>query len=311
MHGVTTPGLRRIRRKRAGCGQSAEGGAAPAAAAWRRRAGGRPTRSWLVESARSFGKPYGCLGRRCELTAPGLSGRAGIGLQPTLLYFAGMGESPPARGEIWPRSIRRRIPHRTLPPTMRASKLATMPEIANRHECCYGGRSRRSIEHTLPTRRSLRRGQGCRRRTLPAQRSASRDLPACGDVSEPLRRRLSCRGRRLHQVSTAASCGITRRDSCRQPCCARARLPEWSVPSIMDFGARPIRSRPPRNLEVLTESEVSRSWSKLFKSGEFTETTFDRAEALLEELRGTSPLRHRLQSELEELRELHAPKVEA
>ncbi|HYO25389.1 MAG TPA: hypothetical protein VEQ85_10620 [Lacipirellulaceae bacterium] len=62
---------------------------------------------------------------------------------------------------------------------------------------------------------------------------------------------------------------------------------------------------------MLTESEVSRSWSKLFKSGPFTETMFERAEALLDELRGTSPLRHRLQSELEELRELHAAKVEA
>ncbi len=62
---------------------------------------------------------------------------------------------------------------------------------------------------------------------------------------------------------------------------------------------------------MLTESEVSRSWSKLFKTGEFTEATFERAEALLDELRGTSPLRHRLQSELEELRELHGSKVEA
>jgi hypothetical protein len=62
---------------------------------------------------------------------------------------------------------------------------------------------------------------------------------------------------------------------------------------------------------VLTESEVSRSWQKLFKSGAFTEATFERAEALLEELRGTSPLRHRLQSELEELRQLHGEHVQA
>lgn len=62
---------------------------------------------------------------------------------------------------------------------------------------------------------------------------------------------------------------------------------------------------------MLTESEVSRSWQKLFKSGAFTEATFERAEALLEELRGTSPLRHRLQSELEELRQLHGEHVQA
>lgn len=68
---------------------------------------------------------------------------------------------------------------------------------------------------------------------------------------------------------------------------------------------------PIRNVVVLTESEVSRSWTKLFKSAAFTDVTFERAEALLDELRGTSPLRHRLQAELEELRELHAAQVEA
>jgi hypothetical protein len=62
---------------------------------------------------------------------------------------------------------------------------------------------------------------------------------------------------------------------------------------------------------LLTESEVSRSWNKLFKPGSFTEATFERAEALLEELRSTSPLRHRLLSELDELRQLHGQHVEA
>jgi hypothetical protein len=66
-----------------------------------------------------------------------------------------------------------------------------------------------------------------------------------------------------------------------------------------------------RSPALLTESEVSRSWSKLFKAGDFTEACFERAEALLEELRPTSPLRHRLMSELEELRELHPERVEA
>lgn len=62
---------------------------------------------------------------------------------------------------------------------------------------------------------------------------------------------------------------------------------------------------------MLTESEVSRSWNKLFKTGIFTEVNFEKAETLLDELRPTSPLRHRLMSELEELRQLHAEKVEA
>lgn len=62
---------------------------------------------------------------------------------------------------------------------------------------------------------------------------------------------------------------------------------------------------------MLTESEVSRSWTKLFKSGVFTEVSFEKAESLLEELRPTSPLRHRLMSELEELRQLHGERVEA
>lgn len=62
---------------------------------------------------------------------------------------------------------------------------------------------------------------------------------------------------------------------------------------------------------MLTESEVSRSWNKLFKTGTFSEVNFEKAETLLDELRPTSPLRHRLMSELEELRQLHAEKVEA
>jgi len=54
---------------------------------------------------------------------------------------------------------------------------------------------------------------------------------------------------------------------------------------------------------VLTEQEVSRSWARLFK-GEKNNETFAKAEVLLDELRAESPLRHRLSSELEELREL-------
>jgi hypothetical protein len=55
---------------------------------------------------------------------------------------------------------------------------------------------------------------------------------------------------------------------------------------------------------VLTEREVSRSWQALFKAGAYNEETFTKAEELLDELRGESPLRHRLQTELDELRKL-------
>jgi hypothetical protein len=56
---------------------------------------------------------------------------------------------------------------------------------------------------------------------------------------------------------------------------------------------------------VLTEQEVTRSWGKLVK-GELNGDTLAKAEALLDELRPESPLRHRLGSELDELRELSA-----
>lgn len=54
---------------------------------------------------------------------------------------------------------------------------------------------------------------------------------------------------------------------------------------------------------MLTEREVSKSWGLLFK-GEVTNDTFAKAEALLDELRPESPLRHRLSQELDELREM-------
>jgi hypothetical protein len=55
---------------------------------------------------------------------------------------------------------------------------------------------------------------------------------------------------------------------------------------------------------MLTESEVAKSWQKLFKGGEVNEAVLTKAEALLEELRPESPLRHRLSRELDELRRL-------
>jgi hypothetical protein len=58
-----------------------------------------------------------------------------------------------------------------------------------------------------------------------------------------------------------------------------------------------------RETKLLTEQEVSRSWRKLFTRPELSEDSFAKAEALIDELRPESPLRHRLATELEELRQ--------
>jgi len=54
---------------------------------------------------------------------------------------------------------------------------------------------------------------------------------------------------------------------------------------------------------LLTEQQIVRSWRKLFHQGELDDETFDQAEALLVELRPENPLRHRLGTELAELRQ--------
>ena len=54
---------------------------------------------------------------------------------------------------------------------------------------------------------------------------------------------------------------------------------------------------------MLTEKEVTRSWRQLFKTPDVTFEAVEKAEALLDELRPESPLRHRLQVELSELRQ--------
>lgn len=57
---------------------------------------------------------------------------------------------------------------------------------------------------------------------------------------------------------------------------------------------------------LLTEAEVQRSFRKLFgKDRKVEPDAFDKAVALLDELRPESPLRVRLERELEELREIH------
>ena len=61
-------------------------------------------------------------------------------------------------------------------------------------------------------------------------------------------------------------------------------------------------------ISLLTESEVQRSFRNLFKTKEFGEDTFEKAEALLEELRAESPLRHRLWMELQDIRKLQTAK---
>ena len=60
---------------------------------------------------------------------------------------------------------------------------------------------------------------------------------------------------------------------------------------------------------MLTEQEISRSWRKLFAAKKFDEEVFEKAEALLDELRPESPLRHRLGVELEELRKLKSSRA--
>ena len=63
---------------------------------------------------------------------------------------------------------------------------------------------------------------------------------------------------------------------------------------------------PPHREEVtlLTESEVQRSFNLLFARTDLGDDAFERAEALLDELRPESPLRHRLSVELDEIRKL-------
>lgn len=57
---------------------------------------------------------------------------------------------------------------------------------------------------------------------------------------------------------------------------------------------------------MLTEKEVSRTFHKMFRDGDYGPDTLEKADELLEELRPESPLRHRLGMELDELRALVA-----
>jgi hypothetical protein len=52
---------------------------------------------------------------------------------------------------------------------------------------------------------------------------------------------------------------------------------------------------------LLTEKEVSASWRKLFAMREMNDEIVGKAQALIDNLRPESPLRHRLDTELAEL----------
>ena len=60
---------------------------------------------------------------------------------------------------------------------------------------------------------------------------------------------------------------------------------------------------------LLTEQQISKSWRTLLSNRKFDSETSAKAEALLDELRPESPLRHRLRAELEELRRMKLQKA--
>ena len=64
-----------------------------------------------------------------------------------------------------------------------------------------------------------------------------------------------------------------------------------------------------REVTLLTENEVQRSFRNLFNRKDVPPDTYDKAEALLAEVRAESPLRHRLSVELEDIRKLHTAKA--
>jgi hypothetical protein len=52
---------------------------------------------------------------------------------------------------------------------------------------------------------------------------------------------------------------------------------------------------------LLTEKEVAASWRTLFSKREMNDEIVDKAQGLIDNLRPESPLRHRLDAELDEL----------
>jgi len=64
-----------------------------------------------------------------------------------------------------------------------------------------------------------------------------------------------------------------------------------------------------KGLRLLTEQQIAKSWRILFSTSSFDSEVAAKAEALLDELRPESPLRHRLRAELDELRKMKLQKV--
>jgi hypothetical protein len=62
---------------------------------------------------------------------------------------------------------------------------------------------------------------------------------------------------------------------------------------------------------LLTEQQISRSWRTLFRAGPIDDEMISKAEAMLDELRPESPLRHRLRGELDEIVARRAKEKEA
>jgi hypothetical protein len=93
-----------------------------------------------------------------------------------------------------------------------------------------------------------------------------------------------------------------------KPAKSLAANPRPTYNAVGEAGVRRL-SGDPTQLGVatlLSEQEVARSWSQMFKGRTLEPASFERAEQLLEELRPESPLRHRLTVELEELRSIHS-----
>ena len=75
------------------------------------------------------------------------------------------------------------------------------------------------------------------------------------------------------------------------------------------FGDLGLELAPDKRLRLLTEQQISKSWRILFSTRTFDSEIDAKAEALLDELRPESPLRHRLRAELDELRKLKLQKT--
>jgi hypothetical protein len=63
-------------------------------------------------------------------------------------------------------------------------------------------------------------------------------------------------------------------------------------------------------VSLLSESEVTRKWRSLFKDGEVTSETINKAQMLIDQLHPESPLRVRLGTDLDEIRDFMSRRSE-